>query len=78
MARVISWDKETSSTAHEDCSTASFKDDIHAILDKLDKAKIPEPLIIEFRHKYPCNVVKVMIPTLEGYFNHHIQYGGRV
>ena len=77
MATLVAWDKTTSSTAHEDCSTSSFEKDIYAILDRLNDANIPEPLIIDLKSPYPCSVVKVMIPTLEGYLSEHVKYGGR-
>jgi len=78
MATLVAWDKTISSTVHEDCSTDSFEKDIYAILDKLSDAKIPEPLVIELKNPYPCSVVKVMIPTLEGYLSEHVKYGGRI
>jgi len=77
METLVAWSEYVSSTAHDDESTGSFEQDIFAILNKLSDANIPEPLVIEFKHKYPCSVVRAMIPTLEGYLNNHIQYGGR-
>jgi len=61
----------------DDNSSSSFSDDIKQILKKLDDSSIPEPLIYEFIHPYPCNAVRVMIPTLEGYFNKFTQKGKR-
>ena len=77
MAILAAWSESVDSTAHDDNSTSSFEQDISVILNKLSDANIPEPLVVEFKHKYPCSVVRVMIPTLEGYLNNHIQYGGR-
>ena len=77
MAILAAWSESVDSTTHDDNSTSSFEQDISVILNKLSDANIPEPLVVEFKHKYPCSVVRVMIPTLEGYLNNHIQYGGR-
>lgn len=59
---------------YEDCSTNSFTADIVVLLHKLEKAKLPEPLIKVFKHPYPCSVVRVTIPTAEGYYHK----GGRI
>ena len=60
-----------------DMSGNLFSDDIAKILLLLEKTGIPEPLICEFQHPYPCSAVRVMIPTLEGYYNNFIQRGTR-
>lgn len=59
---------------HEDCSADSFTADIAVLLHKLHKAKMPEPLVKVFKHPYPCSVVRVTIPTAEGYYHK----GGRI
>jgi len=77
MEYFLSLDNLVSSNEHEDISTDSFSKDIDKVLNILDKNKIPEPLMHEFNHPYPCSVVKIAIPTLEGYFNEHGQIGKR-
>ena len=70
--------KETvSSTRHPDNSTDSFKGDIDIVLGLLEAAGIPEPLLKVYDHPYPCSVVKVLVPTLEGYYGKLIQTGAR-
>jgi ribosomal protein S12 methylthiotransferase accessory factor len=77
MEGFFSFKKTVSSKRHEDMSTDSFVGDIAKILKKLHKLNIPEPLIKAFDHPYPCSVVKVAIPTLEGYYNKYGQTGER-
>jgi ribosomal protein S12 methylthiotransferase accessory factor len=78
LEKIILWQESVDSSRHEDCSTDSFEKDIQVILQKLSDSKIPEPLIIEIKHPYPCSVVKILIPTLEGYIGGSVQYGGRL
>ena len=56
-----------SANAHADRSTDTFEDDIATLCAILQAAGIPEPLVYEFTHDLPCSVVRVLIPTLEGY-----------
>lgn len=69
LDRLLSFTKTTSSNHYDDLSTDSFVGDIKVVLTKLNKAKIPEPLIKVFDHPYPCSVVKIAIPTLQGYYH---------
>ena len=56
-----------SANAHADRSTDTFEEDIVTLCSLLQAAGIPEPLVYEFTHDYPCSVVRVIVPTLEGY-----------
>lgn len=56
-----------SADAHPDRSGETFEDDIETLCMLLDRAGIPEPLVYEFQQPYPCSVVRVLCPTLEGY-----------
>lgn len=73
--RFKSFKKTTSSKHYKDSSTDSFVKDIKTILMKLAKVNIPEPLIKVFKHPYPCSIVKVIIPTLAGYWHHSTKPG---
>lgn len=77
LARLMAVKDTVSSTAHADRSCDTFEGDIETILSLLESAGIPEPLIYEFDHNYPCSVLRVLIPTLEGYHNQHIARGIR-
>jgi len=67
----------TSANAHPDRSGDTFEADIDTLLDLLDAAGIPEPLVYEFSHDYPCSVVRIITPTLEGYTFDYSQPGHR-
>jgi ribosomal protein S12 methylthiotransferase accessory factor len=67
----------TLANAHADRSCDTFEADIDTLCAALDAAGIPEPLIYEFTHDYPCSVVRVIVPTLEGYKFDHSQRGPR-
>lgn len=56
-----------SANAHADRSGHTFEQDIETLCTLLDQAGIPEPIFYEFQHPYPCSVVRVIVPTLEGY-----------
>lgn len=56
-----------SANAHADRSGHTFEADIETLCNLLDQAGIPEPIFYEFQHPYPCSVVRVIVPTLEGY-----------
>ena len=66
-----------SANAHADRSTDTFEEDIDTLCAALDAAGIPEPLVYEFTHDYPCSVVRVIVPTLEGYKFDYSQPGPR-
>ena len=66
-----------SANAHADRSTETFEQDIDTLCAALDAAGIPEPLVYEFSHDYPCSVVRVIVPTLEGYKFDYSQPGPR-
>ena len=67
----------TSANAHADRSCDTFEADIDTLCAALDAAGIPEPLVYEFAHDYPCSVVRVIVPTLEGYKFDYSQRGPR-
>jgi ribosomal protein S12 methylthiotransferase accessory factor len=67
----------TSANAHPDRSGETFEEDIDTLLSMLEAADIPEPLVYEFDHPYPCSVVRVIVPTLEGYTFDYAQPGPR-
>lgn len=67
----------TSANAHTDRSGETFEADIDTLCAALNAAGIPEPLVYEFTHDYPCSVVRVIVPTLEGYKFDYSQPGPR-
>jgi len=77
LVRLLANKKTVSSNYREDKSTDTFFGDIKTVVSILDKAEIPEPLIKEYSHPYPCSVVKVMVPTLEGYYTKFAKSGKR-
>jgi ribosomal protein S12 methylthiotransferase accessory factor len=77
LGRLLAVKDVVSSRAHPDRSGDTFEEDIDTLLSLLAAAGIPEPLVHEFTHDYPCAVVRVIIPTLEGYYNRHIARGSR-
>lgn len=77
IAALMASRETVSSTRHKDKSTASFIEDIAVILELLEAAGIPEPLLKVYDHPYPCSVVRVLIPTLEGYYGTLFQTGAR-
>lgn len=66
-----------SANAHADRSSNTFEQDIDTLCAALDAAGVPEPLVYEFTHDYPCSVVRVIVPTLEGYKFDYSQPGPR-
>ena len=66
-----------SSNFRENRSGATFEDDINVLIKSLFAAGIPEPLIKLYDHQYPCSIMKVMVPTLEGYRRKYSKLGER-
>lgn len=66
-----------SANIHPDRSGNTFEDDLTTLLDLLAAAGLPEPLLYEFEHPYPCSVVRVIAPMLEGYKYQFSQPGPR-
>ena len=64
--------------AHEDCSKKTFSEDVDALLLRFERLGLPEPLLKTFEHQYPCSVVRVLAPSLEGYMHAFGQLGERV
>jgi ribosomal protein S12 methylthiotransferase accessory factor len=77
VVKLLSEKQTVSSNFREDKSGATFLQDINLVLKLLDQAGIPEPLIKVYKHSYPCSVLKVMIPTLEGYSRKYAKLGER-
>lgn len=77
IVRLLAQKETVSSNFRENKSTNTFFGDIQEVVSMLDSAGIPEPLIKEYAHPYPCSVVKVMVPTLEGYYTKFAKSGER-
>jgi ribosomal protein S12 methylthiotransferase accessory factor len=58
-----------SANKHSDRSGNTFGDDMRTLLSLVADAGLPEPLVKEFDHPYPCSVVRVMAPGLHGYYH---------
>lgn len=78
LNKLLSFKQTISSNHYDDLSTDSFIGDIKMIIKKLNQANIPEPLLKVFEHPYPCAVVKVAIPTLQGYYHKGGKTGRRL
>ena len=77
IVKLLSQKDTIKSTFRKNKSTDTLAKDIDVIMDCLNRAKVPEPLLKIYDHPYPCSVVKVMIPTLEGYSRKYLKLGER-
>lgn len=78
LARLMGGCRVVRADRHEDGSTESFAGDVAEVCGRLERAGVAEPLVVEMENDFPCSVVRVMVPGLEGYWMPSIQSGGRV
>ena len=77
LKSLLSEEPKIKLDAHDDMSGKTFADDIKTLLSRFDALGLPEPLVKEFEHSYPCSVVRILAPSLEGYMHAFGQLGER-
>jgi len=77
LAGILGLRASTISDDREDLSNNDFDSDINEILSRFRSLCLPEPIFVEFNHPYPCHVVRILAPTLEGYYHKNVKKGSR-
>lgn len=77
LAALLSEAPQVRLDAHEDQSQSTFAGDVDVLLKRFETLSLPEPLIKVFEHPFPCSVVKVLAPGLEGYMHQFGEFGER-